>query len=341
MADDKLDKAKYISLGVLVGASLVSGLILPWIVYRVLYSQCELGKFRTVLGVMNAFAGGVFLCTTLLTLLPEAREAMEGVTELEYPLTELLAAGGFLLILITENIAHSMYQKQTQKTKSKPSKDANEAAPNGTANGSVENSCTSYQEGNVIVYTCSNEEVRVSGNAAPSSTVQESTGDMSEHQHVHGLKSIRDIVLMVALSIHMIFDGLGIGLLDKESKVWSVLVAVCIHRVLIFFSMGLTICSSNTTVKFIGAMVYMAVMSALGLGIGIAVSSQEGNPAVGIASAVLQGIAVGTFLHVTVCEILIPEFEHSKRRQRIPKVFAVCLGCALLAVVLYFAEKIE
>lgn len=336
-----LDTAKFTSLGVLFAVSLVSGLILPYFVYRILSSRCQSGKFKSVLGVLNCFAGGVFLCTTLLTLLPEAREAMENVTSIDFPLTELLTAGGFLLILIIENVANSAYQNH-QKKKSKPTlKATNTTATNVTSNGSLQNNDMSYQEGNVVVYNCSNDDVRVSdhtsGGCHPGAG-QETPGYASEHhEHFHGLTNIRDLVLMIALSIHMVFDGLGIGLLDEESKVWSVLIAVSIHRVPIFFSTGLTICSSNTTRKFVIAMVYMALVSAVGLGIGIAISSQGEGLAVSILSAVLQGLAVGTFLYVAICEILTREFEHATARQRIHKVFAVCLGCMLLAVISYFA----
>lgn len=327
--------AKLSSLGVLFAVSVVSGLIVPYIVYRVLSSRCQSGKFKCILGILSCFSGGVFLATTLLTLLPEAREAMEEVTTEEFPFTELLAAAGFLLILFIENVANAVFHRR-QKNKSLSNGDTKPVAREKP----LENGHSSYQDGNVVIYTTSNGDNKSSDLEATSNSGQESnTSDLNPEVHITDQKNtIRDVVLMLALSVHMVFDGLGIGLMDEDSKVWSVLVTVSIHRVLIFFSIGLTLCSTNTKLRFIVSMVYMSLVSVLGLGIGIAVTSQGESKAVALVSAVLQGIAVGTFLYVAICEILVKEFESFPSKHRVHKTFAVCVGCALLATVIYVTD---
>ena len=67
-----------------------------------------------VLSLGNALAGGIFLGAGFLHLLPEAGEALEGVSE--YPLAPLLAAIGVcLLLLIDRVVLESMHTGNTGK----------------------------------------------------------------------------------------------------------------------------------------------------------------------------------------------------------------------------------
>ena len=330
-----LKTAKFVSLGVLCLVALVCGLVAPYFVYRLLSKRCQSGKFKSILGVLNCFSGGVFLSTTLLTMLPEAREAMEEVSTIEFPLTELLTVGGFLLILLIENVVHAIFRRRRLKNTKSQTYNVHQTQINTINGNGVINEA--YQEGKAVVYSSGTDDVKVRTLPVKNLAKEDSSPQcMDDGGHVQGLSSIRDVVLMGALSIHTLFDGLGLGLMDEETKVWSVLIAISIHRVLIFFSTGLTICSNNSVLKFVCAMVYLTVMSTAGLAIGIAISSQGESVEVEILSAVLQGIAVGTFLYVAICEILTPEFENPLDKYRIHKVVSVCAGSGLLAVISYF-----
>lgn len=345
-----LNTAKFVSLGVLLGVSVVSGVILPFLVHRLLSVKCKSAKFQRIRGLLNCFSGGVFLSTTLLTLLPEGREAMSEVSDSHFPFTELLTVGGYLLILFIENVASTVCHRKHEPKSAQEVSSSQEA--NTHCSEPVENNHASYQEGNVIFYSAGGETVRGSAEVNNDRCVthqvkQEiSTRTNSElcvsgtdnHEHVHRVTNIRDLVLLIALSIHMLFDGLGVGLVDEESKVWSLLAAVSIHRVLIFFSTGLTLCENNNAVKFLVAMLYMCLVAPIGLGIGIAISSHGEGFAMMVISAVLQGVAVGTFLYVAICEILTREFENHGDKREIQKTFAVALGCVLLALINYFTE---
>ncbi|KAH3898545.1 hypothetical protein DPMN_022780 [Dreissena polymorpha] len=155
----------------------------------------------------------------------------------------------------------------------------------------------------VVFYN--SDRIIIRNKASPEVDVKPSTHDAIrsaldiDADDIRRLK-IRGIVLMVALSLHMIFDGLAIGLMTKSSKVWQLLGAVALHKCLVFFTIGLQsleILASAKKAVFV--IVFLAIISPIGILIGEAINSSDDVTARETVSAVLQGIATGTFLFVT------------------------------------------
>lgn len=361
--------AKLSSLWILFIMSCISGLVLPYFFLRVLArNYCQSSKiFKKVLGYMNCFSGGVFIATSLLTLLPEVREKMESVMSItgsgvEYPVTELLLGIGFLLILFIESMTATCFRKHaSDHSKVNPSLDEeqlneeqlkkeqlneeqlNKGSDNvvTTTQGSKHSCnefCASYQHGHATVIPVRQElrgqpETRMSPRDSEI-VKQHSDHCLTENIYSQGMSNLHSFILLLALSIHMIFDGLSLGLLNTDNEVWSLLIALGIHKILIFFSTGITICESTTYVKFALVMLYMSVVSPFGVGIGIVLTSQEPNLSLATASAILQAIAVGTFVYVAFFEILLKEFTPGKN-SRILKSISTVLGYTLVAVIRY------
>lgn len=126
--------------------------------------------------------------------------------------------------------------------------------------------------------------------------------------------SLRRFLVVVALSLHSVFEGLAIGIQQTQRDVWYLFTAVSIHACAILFCIGLELVTSG--VRVINLMLYivtLALVSPLGVAIGILVtvkSSTEG-PTQDLAMAVLQGIAGGTILYITFFEVL----DREKRKQ--------------------------
>ena len=141
---------------------------------------------------------------------------------------------------------------------------------------------------------------------------------------------IRGLVLLIALSLHMVFDGLAIGLLEEDKKVWTLLLALSIHKVLVFLSVGIeTFELLKSLPKSAILMFFFALVSPVGITIGIAVTESEDELAQSVASAVLQSIATGTFIYVTFFEILQKEYEGGA--PGMTKVLFTVVGYALIA----------
>ena len=155
------------------------------------------------------------------------------------------------------------------------------------------------------------------------------TADLDNNSHQNKSK-IRGLVLLIALSLHMVFDGLAIGLLEEDKKVWTLILALSIHKVLVFLSVGIeTFELMKSLPKSVLVMFFFALVSPIGIAIGVAVTESEDELAQSVASAVLQSIATGTFIYVTFFEILQKEYEGGP--PGMTKVLFTVVGFALIA----------
>ncbi|XP_045212241.2 zinc transporter ZIP1-like [Mercenaria mercenaria] len=321
--------AKLSSIGIIFLMSSLCGVILPYLVLRFLRRKYRKSTemLNNVLSILNCFSGGVFFSTSILALLPEAREQVEEaglklIDNNNYPTAELFLGFGFLIILIIENVTISCHRNRS-KTDS-----------NQYDIAKKEQSTKNDQSGQVIVTSFSQATSHMNDVNDISTESQKDEQNTNKEKYGDEMTNLRNIVMLLALSIHMVFDGLELGLLDKENKVWSVLLALGVHKILILFGMGLKMCESTTFVKFAVAMVYLSLVSPAGVGIGIFLTSQGENLTILQTSAILQSLAVGTFIYVAFFEILLKEFISSEGN-RIFKTSATVFGFALFAVVSY------
>ncbi|XP_060600439.1 zinc transporter ZIP3-like [Ruditapes philippinarum] len=323
-----LNTAKFGALGTIFLISCLCGFALPYCVIKVLQKRYNksTNTVNNVLSVLNCFSGGVFFSTSILVLLPEAREQIQSAEikfndDENYPASELILGIGFLLILIIENVTIACHRRHTRVNDNQYRFEAKKPIQNGGS-------------GHMMVTSISMTSMELKDNKDASSTLSESRTDENNADGQffgQDMTNLRNMILLMAFSIHMVFDGLELGLLHDENKVWSILLALSIHKVLIFFSIGLKMCETTSFVKFAIAMVYLAAVSPIGVGIGIALSLEGESLATNRASAVLQSFAVGTFIYVALFEILLKEFLPNEGN-RLLKCSATVLGFALFAM---------
>ena len=392
--------AKIVSLLVIFGLSFLSGITSCVVVLCLKRKYGISGNFQRIISLLNCFAGGVFFATSVLHLLPEAREKMEEALELwghktEYPLTEVLTGAGFLLILTFENVSH-LFCSGTQLQKSfkavkhytygdkKPtsnakivytkvpcdecdSSDDEEVHINDSNNDKVnENSGTYQRYSDITENSVDKPKLQyVTGNETGSyntkskswtvefreknalfkpnrdiadetkrndTTSQPPNSEIAQSADNHSRSKVRAVILLAALSFHMVFDGLALGLMDEDNKVWTLLLALCVHKVLVFLSIGLeTFELLKSLRKSVFLLLCFAFISPLGIIIGVAVTSSEDQLTQSAAAAILQSIATGTFIYVTFFEILHREFDDDT--PDLLKVLCTVVGFALVAAV--------
>ena len=166
-----------------------------------------------------------------------------------------------------------------------------------------------------------------------------------DHDHEHfaldAESPFSSILLTIALSIHSIIEGLGIGSTQDVQEIQSAFIAVAFHKGFTAFALGNALVSSGywsdcTKRKYfylsIGTFVVVAL---LGIGIGWAISAAES----GVASAVLVGITGGSFIFVAILEILPQEVQTVKmeRLPILPVVFCFLLGYCLMSMLAIWA----
>jgi zinc transporter 1/2/3 len=137
------------------------------------------------------------------------------------------------------------------------------------------------------------------------------------------LGGLRGFLVVLALSLHSVFEGLAIGLQQTQRDVWYLFTAVSIHASAILFCIGLQLVTSG--IRLLSLVVYIVILSLvspLGVVIGILVTlhSTSDGPAQDLVVAVLQGVAGGTILYVTFFEVL----DRQKRKET---------GCGIMRIV--------
>jgi len=146
----------------------------------------------------------------------------------------------------------------------------------------------------------------------------------------------RGFLVVLALSIHDLFEGMTLGFSRHQSSAWFLLLAFASHKWVISACLGLK--WARSALRPIIAILYMTVfcaVSPIGVGVGMALSSPDKEQVDNTAIIVLQGIATGSLLYVVFFEIL--EKERQKPVAGILQVVSMSLGFIFM-VLLGLAE---
>lgn len=317
-----------------------------------------------ILSCLMCFGGGVFFATYILHMGPEVRDILEesllGPNEIDYPVADVIMAGGFFLVFFIEKITLKINKKRQRQKQKARQKCPNRGICNAAAvseddpklrSFTKKNSDGSIGEKKKVVSIEDLTKVPCSlsgtGNCCSDPEVPHDDLFMVYTPHVEddeataNAHSTRSLVLILALSLHRIFEGISVGLQHTESKVWNLLIAVMCHETVIGFSMGLQFVKNGFKLR---RMVIASVLCSLIMPVGVAIGTvivevgHESNT-LNILNGVLQGIATGTFIYVTFFEILQEEID--AHDTCISKVFSVFVGFALMAALCAVPEEQE
>nr|XP_005284292.1 zinc transporter ZIP2 [Chrysemys picta bellii] len=295
------------------------------------------GRHRRILSFIGCFAAGVFLGACLMHTAADALTDIQGElgkrlqqaaagqnltgtqndssrasacgAELDYPFAELVISLGFFLVFLTESLVlHCCHAAPLSH--GAPGKDPACSAP------SVPSVPHSH------------------GATVPS---------VPSVPHSHGVPgpggpspgSFRALVLFITLSLHSLFEGLAVGVQRGEAGALQLCLAVLAHKGVIAFSLGLQLVQSGTQPRW--RLLYLgifALMSPSGMAVGIGLSF-SGGAAGGLAMALVEGVAAGTFLYITFLEIL--PHELNSHEPPLAKFSFIALGFTVMATIAVWA----
>lgn len=300
--------AKGVSMIVLFCASMICGLA-PLLLAKKFHwlSAEDAGNLKTtnrIVMTLLSFGGGVLLSTTFMHLIPEVDHNVEylqsigSLNEFDFSLTPLLTCCGFFIMYLVEELVHMYIHYRERKN--------GQVAPL-VRNLSVRQSRSGVTNGEKSVNNSTADLVEPKKDP-------ESHHHHNRHSHHHShmpmnvgddvTSALRGLLIVLALSIHELFEGLAVGLESSTSHVWYMLGAVSAHKLVIAFCIGVELIATRTktwlTIVYITT---FAIVSPLGIGIGLLLVGGQGAAAAGISSVVLQGLASGTLLYVIFFEI--------------------------------------
>jgi solute carrier family 39 (zinc transporter), member 1/2/3 len=136
------------------------------------------------------------------------------------------------------------------------------------------------------------------------------------------------VVLMIALSVHAIFEGIALGLLAGLSESINLIVSIIIHKAAEAVSISLAMQKSkmpfNRLVQFI---IIFASATPLGTVIGILLSGMSE-----FINVIFMSIAGGSFIYVSCSELIVEEFSLPGNRWF--KLLAFISGASLIGLLL-------
>ena len=307
------ESVKGIAIAILFLLTLFAGL-LP---LKIRPSAGQGNTRQRFLSLCNCFAGGAFFATCLLDLLPMIRDKYQQAFSLAgihtvFPVAEFTTCAGFFLVLIVEQIVHS-FNDSSLLHGSHGSQSHNEPLLGRSAED---------EDGGF--YSSSSSPFRP-----------------QQRKKTKAVESgFRVYILILALSMHSIFEGLALGLITDVDRLVQIAAAVVIHKSIIGFSLSVNMVQHEMATKtVVKSVILFSLVSPIGTAIGMTVLRNSTEQSSSLASCILQGIANGTFLHVTFFEIF--QRELAERGSRLLKVLSMIVGYSVVTGLLYYANVLE
>ena len=140
-------------------------------------------------------------------------------------------------------------------------------------------------------------------------------------------------ILMIALSVHSVFEGLALGLQVTISGVLNMVIAILIHKGAASSSLGISLVKTfpDNFKLCRGLILCFAVATPLGVGLGILLSN-SGE----LIEVIFTSLSAGTFLYIACTEVIVEEFAIPGNRWL--KLAAFLFG-ALIITCLWFVDN--
>ncbi|RZC37372.1 Zip domain containing protein [Asbolus verrucosus] len=308
------------------------------------------------LALCQSFGGGVLFATCFLHMMPEVYKSVEvlkdyGNLNTDYPLSQMTISLGFFLVYFVEEFSHWFVTKVPDDFCEKKPPSSRTIAVTPNTNKVVPQSAfiienEMYKEKDAMdAYSVTTEVLKENEkNIEKSLDLDEELEKVEELEETVEKEAktkqqvVRYVLIVLALSLHAIFEGLAIGLQHSIANIWYLFVAVSIHSATILFYISLEMILAKTKIKRIVIHVsILSLTSPVGVLLGLLITQHANmnTQAKSTAVVLLEGLSAGTILYITFFEVL------NREKERRAYVFrrAVCiLGGFVLMAVLQCAE---
>ena len=317
-------------------------------------------RFKKIVSLLSCYAAGVFLATCLLDLFPEVQEnifqALDAMGyRTSFPVPEFVVSFGFFMILIVEQIVLTC-KGENSSAGYEPLLGSQDSISSDRHNipGLSNSGTPTYVPANHPSRLSSadyDSEILPDGLYDPSIDDDEDHGEVLEeltesqmYQDPNSHSVIRSVILLLALSLHSIFEGLAIGLQKNAASVLGIFAPIILHKSILAFSLGMNLVQTEMSLKgVIKSNIVFCVTAPIGIGIGIAIIDLAPDSDITtLIDGTLQGIACGTFLYIVFFEILPHEFMSVKcYPNRLLKLLFMLLGYCTVTSIIFLQPDSE
>ncbi|CAD5207697.1 unnamed protein product [Bursaphelenchus okinawaensis] len=300
----------------------ISALVLK----RAASASANSSRAQTIFSLISCFGGGVFLATCLMHLLPESMEQIDKgqdalKLDFDFPLPEFCISLGFMFVMFVEQAAIFAHEQEWI--------------------GQGQNILGHGHEHTEDTVPILEEDTRSNGSVR-SERRSHAGSIMSDDHFEHETHStMRAALLVMAISLHAVFEGLSVGMIQEVSALLQICGALLIHKVVIGISLGVRLVQSN--MKPTGVVICCIIFAGqivVGGFIGLGIMDILRGESIGLTNfigGILQAFAAGTFLYITCFEIL--PHELNKPGYRPLKLLFLSAGFALITFFIsYFPD---
>eukprot|EP01060_Flectonema_neradi_P031138 TRINITY_DN464_c2_g1_i1.p1 TRINITY_DN464_c2_g1~~TRINITY_DN464_c2_g1_i1.p1 ORF type:complete len:362 (+),score=42.09 TRINITY_DN464_c2_g1_i1:85-1170(+) len=309
---------------------------------------------KLVLSQASCAAGGVILSVAFCHLLPDSAETLS--TYSDFPLANLLCCVGLLFVMFFEKVMVGPHEAIIGKlgVHTSPTKSNGDChgvqgvgehkhevcspleSPIGSPTEAWEESLSSSLKGcrvaqhhhHVAYNSRSFREGLESGltfakrHLPGYSDKDEDPCDISYKERETGFWIA--LVLLCVLSFHSIVEGIALGTARREGSIAAMAVAILSHKFLAASSLGVAFVKSGVPAgTIITYAIIFSFMTPSGAVLGVIISNFLEMSSVDLVAAVCQAFGSGTFLYISLMELLPEEMVGAKIKS---KFFACVLG---------------
>jgi len=144
---------------------------------------------------------------------------------------------------------------------------------------------------------------------------------------------VTPVLLMIALSIHSVLEGVVLGIQDSEASTLSLMIAILTHKPVETLFLGIIMAKEGVNLStHIVLVTILSIVTPTGICIGLALDHLTDLSDEIIAS--FSAIAAGTFLYISTNEIISEEFHGAtSASQRVIKFVSLLAGLGFIMAI--------
>lgn len=137
-------------------------------------------------------------------------------------------------------------------------------------------------------------------------------------------------VLMIALSVHALFEGIAVGITTELKDIITLVMAIAIHKGAASSALGISLVKTFPNDFVLCRWLIFTFSLATPLGIVVGMSLQESD----MVNVVINCLAAGSFVYIACSEVIVEEFTISDDRGM--KLLFFIVGILLISTLWLF-----
>ena len=277
--------------------------IFPYVI-----KKCRMNE--SFLSYANTFSGGLFFGIGEFHLLAEGVEKLSKYSKL--PLPFFLASLGYSLILFIQKVLFGYIVPNAEDTllqNEKPKeKLENNLDDNLKEDEIEENEKIGKEENmrNLSLLNSKENDVKLNINSSSRTTTAESI-----EEHKLKKKKLSGFIMLLALSIHGMFECLALGIQTNFKNTLFLFIALMIHKWAEAFALGIFFVQAKLSKKnFFLLIILFSLIGPIGVVLGTILSANASD----FVEGIFLSISTGTFLYVACSEVIVEEFSTPIKR---------------------------